>query len=211
MAESYKTEEEQVEAIKAWWKENGMSIVAGITIGLVAIFGWRGYNQHKITQAYEASSLYEQMILSARNNDVENSRVYADRIIADHETSMYGIFAKLMLAKLEAENNQLEQAVANLEWVIGNTDEPQVTHIATLRLARLYIDQEQLESAKSLLNKANQGEFIAQYEELKGDVFLKQGDINSARQAYQKALLNTIASEESQSVIEMKLDNLGKG
>ena len=28
----YKTEEEQVEAIKKWWQENGKSIIAGVVI-----------------------------------------------------------------------------------------------------------------------------------------------------------------------------------
>ena len=211
MAETYKTEEEQVEAIKEWWKENGMSIIAGITIGLAAIFGWRGYNQYQINQAYEASSLYEQMILSARKNDSENSRVYADRILADHQSSIYGVFAKLMLAKLAAESDELDQAADHLQWVIANSDQEQITHIATLRLARVFIDQEKLDSANSLLNSAEQNNFVAQYEELKGDVYLKQGNLDAAKQAYQKALLNTVASDESQSVIEMKLDNLGQG
>ncbi|MEW8396328.1 MAG: tetratricopeptide repeat protein, partial [Candidatus Thiodiazotropha sp.] len=37
----YQTEEEQVEAIKRWWKENGTSVIAGLVIGLGGIFGWQ--------------------------------------------------------------------------------------------------------------------------------------------------------------------------
>ena len=35
------TDEEQVEKVKAWLKENGTSIVAGVVIGLGGIFGWQ--------------------------------------------------------------------------------------------------------------------------------------------------------------------------
>ncbi len=65
----YKTEEEQVEAIKKWWQENGKSIIAGVVIGITAIFGWRAYDNHTAVQAEAASTLYEQMIGAARVND----------------------------------------------------------------------------------------------------------------------------------------------
>ena len=62
----YKTEEEQVEAIKKWWSENGKSIIAGIIIGIAAIFGWRGYENHTAMQAKAASMLYEQLLVASR-------------------------------------------------------------------------------------------------------------------------------------------------
>ena len=77
----YKTEEEQVEAIKKWWSENGKSIIAGIIIGIAAIFGWRGYENHAAMQAKSASTLYEQLLVASRKNDAENMRKFANSII----------------------------------------------------------------------------------------------------------------------------------
>ena len=37
---AYETDEEKVEAIKGWWKENGISVVGGLALGLAAVFGW---------------------------------------------------------------------------------------------------------------------------------------------------------------------------
>ena len=37
----YASEEEQVQAIKKWGKENGPGIIAGLILGLGALFGWR--------------------------------------------------------------------------------------------------------------------------------------------------------------------------
>lgn len=207
----YKTEEEQVEALKKWWEENGKSIMAGIAIGLVAIFGWRGYNQQLDIKAQEASTLYEQMISAARNDDDENSRVYADRIVAEHDSSTYAIFAKLMLARLAAEDNQLDQAETHLRWVLANNSQAEIEHIASLRLARIYITAGKLDAAAGLLNTTNPGQFVARYEELRGDLLVKQGNTDAAREAYQKALVNTVATEDAQSILQMKLDDLGRG
>ena len=45
------TEEQQVEAIKKWWQENGKSLIAGIVIGLGGIVGWQGWQTYQIEQA----------------------------------------------------------------------------------------------------------------------------------------------------------------
>ena len=70
------TEEEQVEKLKAWFKENGASIVLGIVIGVGGIGGYNYWMHVQETTAAEASSHYTQMIeaLSAGNNDTVQKR-----------------------------------------------------------------------------------------------------------------------------------------
>ncbi len=53
--ELYDSEEQQVEAIKDWWKENGKAVVLGVVVGLGGLFGWR-YYQDSVVQAQEAAS-----------------------------------------------------------------------------------------------------------------------------------------------------------
>jgi predicted negative regulator of RcsB-dependent stress response len=205
----YRTEEEQAEAIKKWWRENGMSIVAGVVIGITAIFGWRFYNSHTAQQAEAASTLYEQMLVASRDNDTENIRVYANRVVEDHESTSYAIFATLMLGKLAAESGELEQAETHLRWVLKNTSQDEFKHVARLRLARVLIAGDKLDAAVDTLNVSKAGEFSARYEELRGDIFVKQDKTDEARQAYQKALANT-AADGGQSILQMKLDDLGR-
>ncbi len=205
----YKTEDEQVEAIKKWWRENGISIIAGIAIGLTAIFGWRAYENHTAMQAEAASTLYEQMLVSSRENDRENIHIYADRIIADYNSSTYAVFATFMLAKLAAESGDLEKAEIHLRWVLENNSQTEFGHIARLRLVRVLIANDKLDLATNMLNINKPGEFVARYEELRGDIFVKQGKTKEAQQAYQKALTNIVATAGAQSVLQMKLDDLG--
>ena len=206
----YRTEEEQVEAIKKWWKENGKSIVAGIVIGLTTIFGWRAWDNHTAMQAEAASKLYEEMVTASRNNDRDNIRVYANRIITDYKSSTYGVFATLMLAKLAAEANDLKTAETHLRWVLDNNSQPELEHIARLRLANVLIAEGKLDQADKLLNVSKPGKFAARYDELRGDIFVKQGKTEEARQAYQQALINTVATEDAQSILQMKLEDLGR-
>jgi predicted negative regulator of RcsB-dependent stress response len=208
--DGYRTEEEQVEAIKKWWNENGKSIVAGVVIGITAIFGWRAYNNHISLQAEAASTLYEQMLVASRNNDTENVGIYAKRITDEYDSSTYAIFATLMLAKLAAEAGDLEQAENHLRWVMDNSPNEGFEHIARLRLARVLIAGEKLDLAEKTLNVGNTGEFVSRYAELRGDVLVKQGKNEEARQAYQQALTNSFSADSGQSVLQMKLDNLGR-
>lgn len=203
----YRTDEEQAEALKKWWSENGKFIIAGIIIGLAAIFGWRGYNNHLAQQAEAASTLYEQMLVASRTNDSENVGVYAKRIIDDYQSSSYAIFAHLMLAKLAAEANQLDEAEDQLNWVLESNAQEEFKHVARLRLARVLIAGDKLDIAEKTLNVSNTGDFSARYEELRGDIFVKQDKTDEAREAYQKALAN---SAGEQPILQMKLDDLGR-
>jgi predicted negative regulator of RcsB-dependent stress response len=205
----YKTEEEQVEAIKKWWRENGTSIIAGVVIGITAIFGWRAYDNHEANQAEQASILYEQMISAARRDDGENILVYANRIIDGYQSSTYAVFASLMLAKVAAEAGELEQAETHLRWVLNNNSQVEFEHIARLRLARILIASDKLELASETLNVKNPGDFIARYDELRGDIYVKQGKPDEAIKAYEKSLANTKGSGDAQSILQMKLNDLG--
>ncbi len=204
----YRTDEEQAEALKKWWNENGKFIIAGIVIGLGAIFGWRGYSTHLTQQALEASRLYEQMVIASRENDSENVAVYANRILNDYKSTTYAMFATLMLAKEAAETGELTEAETHLRWVLSNSPQEEFEHVARLRLARVLIAADKLADAVKTLNTTNTGDFSSRYEELRGDILVKQDKVDEARQAYEKALANSASG--SNPVLQMKLDDLGK-
>ena len=43
----YKTEEEQIEAVKRWWNENGRAVVFAVVIGVSGSFGWQFWQDSK--------------------------------------------------------------------------------------------------------------------------------------------------------------------
>lgn len=204
----FRTDEEQAEALKKWWSENGKYIIAGVVIGIGAIFGWRGYNTHLGQQSLEASNLYEQMIIASREDDTENVAAFANQIIENYKSTTYATFATLMLAKQAAENGKYDDAESHLRWVISNASQEEFEHVARLRLARVLIAAEKITDAEKLLATKSVGEFSPRYEELRGDILVKQNKIDEARQAYEKALVNS--ATESNPILQMKLDDLGR-
>ena len=51
---------EQSELVQKWLRENGVSIVVGVLIGLVGIFGWQQWRSHQARNESAASQLYQQ-------------------------------------------------------------------------------------------------------------------------------------------------------
>ena len=51
---------EQSELVQKWLRENGLSIVVGVAIGLVGIFGWQQWRKHQARIEGDASQLYQQ-------------------------------------------------------------------------------------------------------------------------------------------------------
>ena len=207
--EGYRTDEEQVEHFKKWWDENGKSIVGGIVIGLIAIFGWRGWQEHLATHAEDASDLYEQMaagILQKKNKDIG---AIANQLVRDYKSTPYSTFSSLLLAREAVEKDDIDAAKKHLRWVLDNTDSDEFRHLARLRLSRLLLTEGDKDAALSLIENLNAGQFSASYYELRGDILIQRGDSKAAQDAYTQALANQNSIQGNQSVVQMKLDDLG--
>ena len=76
-----RTEEEQVEALKSWWKENGKSLIMGVVIAVAAVFGWRGWNQYQDDFAANASAMYESILNPVANHPKQPKIVCLKRCV----------------------------------------------------------------------------------------------------------------------------------
>lgn len=209
--EGYKTDEEQVEQLKKWWNENGKSIVGGITLGLVAIFGWRGWQDHLVVQGENASDLYEQMaadIREGKGTDTEIAAI-ADQLNQDYKSTPYSTFSSLLQAREAVEKDDISAAKNHLQWVLDNTDNDEFRHLARLRFSRLLLVEGDKDAALSLIEKVDTGKFASSYHELRGDILLQQGDPKAAQEAYTQALATQNSTRGNQSIVQMKLDDLG--
>ncbi len=205
----YKAEEQQIEDIKRWWRENGMSLVIGITLGISAIFGWRHWQAYKTEQAESASVLYSDMVASLRaesKTEVEDS---AHKILEKYENTAYGVFAKLALAKLAVTDNELAAAEMYLREALDKNINDSFSHVIRLRLIRVLISQNKFDEADSLIAIPEKGEFAASYDELLGDVEAALGKFEAARSAYQQSINKARDSGRDISAIELKIDNIG--
>ncbi|MEX2523688.1 MAG: tetratricopeptide repeat protein [Gammaproteobacteria bacterium] len=207
----YRTEEEQVEALKKWWDDNGKSIIFGIIVGLGAVFGWRSWQDHKIAQAEAASELYQTILTSLRAEKPADAEAPAMEIINNYSGTGYAVFARLTLAKLAVEDDNYEQAAEHLEQALQMNDTRALDLAIRLRLARVHLARQQYDDALALLQVRERREYASAFDELKGDILAQKGDRQAALEAYRQALTAAQSRSADTSVLEMKMNDMGAG
>ena len=200
--EVYNSEEEQVQAIKQWWKDNAVSLIAGIVIGVAILGGYRYWTETKQTQAQKASDIYSE-ILSSANDKAKKTEV----LKSDYSGTPYAALAALLVAKDDVERNAPEKAIVQLKWVIDNSNNG-IQHIAKQRLARIYLSQDNIEAAELLLKGVKAGGFSAAYNEIRGDINLAKKLPVQAKENYRLALASLSQGDQRFEIIKMKLDDL---
>jgi len=202
------TEEEQVEKLKAWLKENGLSIVFGIIIGVGGIGGYNYWMHLQETTAAKASAHFTQMIDALAADNSEGMREQADILIADHASTDYALMAYLALARYHVANAEFEQAETALQQVVGSAAQRPLAYVARTRLAAVQLQTEQYEQALTTLAVEFPDQFAALADELRGDILALQGKNGEAIEAYRKAQLAEPKPANTE-FLRQKLNDLG--
>ena len=202
----YETEEQQVEALKAWWSENGRAVIAGIVLGVVVIGGWSFWKSRQAQAAVAASDLYSRAMAAVDGGDGAQVAELADTLADDHDDTLYASFASLAAARVAIEAGDLAAAAARLAWTAEHAPQDDVRLIARVRLARVEGAEGKGEEALQSLPSSYPEEFTGLVEEARGDLLLASGDADGARAAYEKARdAGNVADPEA---LGMKLDDL---
>lgn len=204
----YKTEDEQVEQIKKWLKENGASLATGILIGLAVLFGGKAWTEYKWRQSEQASNIYTQLTAALATDNKEAAVAAESAITGDYSSSPYAVLGQLAMARHKLDSAEPDAARAHLQWALEHAAMPQLAHVARLRLARLLLAQGRLDEVRPLLSVTEEGAFAAAYDEIRGDLYLQDGDSAAAVVAYEKALAGLPADAPTRSLIETKRDNV---
>jgi predicted negative regulator of RcsB-dependent stress response len=211
-----RTEEEQIQAIKDWWKRNGSSLLIGIGAALAIVFGWQAWQNYQAQQRTEAANQFANLLNAFSNQADETSgetvAFVAKTLREDYTDSAYAVYGNLILARQQmmAENNP-QEAIDSLNWALEKSAEHEALALVVRnRLARAQFSAGQYDEALATIDAAGSADaFDAIYSELRGDILLAQGDREGARKAY------LAAREQSQQgrsgVLELKLADLGVG
>ncbi|MBE0363095.1 hypothetical protein PULV_a0725 [Pseudoalteromonas ulvae UL12] len=203
--EIYSTEEQQAEAIKSFFRDNGTALVLGVVLGLGGLYGWKAYNQNQVTTAEAASDAYTQLVQADAEQNT-NVLAGADEFIKNHQDSSYAVLAAFVAAKEAVEKSDFATAKSQLSWITTNSKNAELTAIATTRIARIELELKEYDTALKTLATAMPEAFNAAVAELKGDVYLAQGDKEQARVAYQSAA--DAGGLTNNATLQMKLDDL---
>ncbi len=216
--EEFRTEEEQVEALRRWWDENGRSTLIGIGLAVAAVFGWQWYGEHAENQQEAASNIYQAMLNSVQGAEPDEEqrltfRSYGGRLKEEFPGSTYAQFAALQLARDAVRSDDLETAEAELRWVLAKADTgSDVALVAQLRLARVVAARGDADAALALLDGDQAGAYAAAYATARGDVLLAQGREAEAREAYMTAQSLALAAGEPLrgGTLSQKIDSVAR-
>lgn len=209
MAELDLHEQEQVDAFKAWWKENGNRVIGIVLLGALAFAGNQYWRNHQASQAAEAAKLYGGVLQQAESRDAKRIGDAADALANRYGSSAYAPRAQLLAAQASLQAGDAARAKVQLLWVIEHSDETALQDTARLKLAGVLLDEKQYDAALQQLATGHPASFDGLYADLKGDVLLAQGKAADARAAWQQALDKMDAQSPYRNLVQLKLDGLG--
>jgi len=202
----YQTEDEQVEAIKKWWKENGKSVIGGVVLGFAIIGGWKGWQGWQQSEGETASMLYDNFRQAIRTERLDKAVDDGKRLIGEHGGSAYASFTGLELARISYAKGEKAAAKEHLQWVADSAPDPTLREVARLRLGQLLLDMGELDALQDLMAQPPLEAFTGEFSVLRGDLARAQGDDAAARKAYEQALA---AGIEDAVLVRMKLVDVG--
>lgn len=203
---AYSIEEEQeINQLKDWWKENGKTIIVAFILGVGGMFGWRYWQAHQAEQIAQASAQYDALIYSAQQ-DEQAKKANIEQFVQANSKTAYAVFALLDEAKKATEKQDFAAAEANLNQALTQSQDEVLTSIVALRLSAVLFQLGQLDNALTTLNQVKGESFNARKAILTGDIQVAKGDKVAAKNSFEQAQQN--GSQLEQQMAKMKLNNL---
>jgi predicted negative regulator of RcsB-dependent stress response len=203
-------EQEQIDALKNWWADNGKLVMLAAIVCLLTIAGFQGWRYYKAQQIERAATLFVQLEQAQQANQHKTVRDIAAQIEERHGSTQYAGMAALAAAKSGVTTGELEDARKHLQWAVEKAREEEMRDVARLRLAGVLLDEKKYDEALKVLSSTPSAAYEALYADLRGDVLATQGKLADARTAYQAALEKSDAGSRYRPIIELKLDALGE-
>lgn len=201
-------DQEQLDTLKAFWKQYGNLITWTLILGLGGFSAWNGWNWYQRDQGMKAGAMYDELDRAVTAGDAERAgRVFGDLKQRFAKTA-FAQQGGLAAAQVQFAQGQAEAARASLQWVAENAVEAEMATVARLRLAGLQSEAGEHDAALATLAAAAPG-FEGLVADRRGDVLALQGKAAEARAAYQAAYAALGDKIDYRRVVEAKLTALG--
>jgi predicted negative regulator of RcsB-dependent stress response len=202
-------EQEQLDALKSWWKDNRKWLISALVIALLAYAAltfWKSYHRK---QADEASTLYAEVLKQVASNDPKRINDSVAALVEKYSNTAYAPRAQLLAVQTNLQFKDMARAKSQLEWVIAHSSEAGLQDTARLKLSSILLDEKNYAEAMKLLDATHPEAFVGLFADLKGDVLAAQGKTEEARAAYKEAFEKMDSKSAYRNLIQLKLDGLG--
>jgi predicted negative regulator of RcsB-dependent stress response len=182
-------EQEQIAALRSWWKQYGgwaTGLVLAIAMGWLGWYGWQTYLK---TQNAEASRVFLVLQQASAQQNTSQVKQAAGELVNQYPRSQFASLGALLAATTLEAAGDAKSAEAQLVWVAENGKDA-VRGVARLRLAGVQMDQKDYDAALKTLSETAPAGFAARFDAARGDVYAAQGKLTEARGSYDAALKN---------------------
>ena len=202
-------EQEQLDAVKAFWKRYG-NLITWLLVAVMAAFAaWNGWNWWQRDQAIKSGAMYDELERAAQAGDAaKTARIFAD-LKERFPRTAFAQQGALATAKLQFDKGELDAARDTLTWVADTGSEEEIRTVARLRLAALQAEAQQYDAALKTLDAATAPTFEALVADRRGDVLAAHGKPELARAAYQTAWAAMSDKVDYKRLVEAKLTSMG--
>ncbi len=201
-------EQEQVDALKAFWAKYGNLIMWTVTLALAAFAGFNWYQKLQRDKSAAASTMYGELQGAAEAGDAKRAaQIFGDMQSKASKTTFTQLGA-LLLAKAQADKGDTANATANLQWVADNGNEENAA-VAHMRLAGLLADAKKYDDALKQLALVKPASFVPLVSDRRGDIELAQGQKEAAVKAWKVAYDGLPAAAQYRVLVEAKLTAQG--
>lgn len=202
-----RTDEETVEALQRWWRENGRSVIAALILAIAGVVGYQQWQSYQARQAEAASSVYAQF---SSADGTEQAAEHFATLQEEHGSSPYAVLAAMSLGQRHAASGQLDRAAEVLRWAREQADDAALAELAGLRLARVLWAHGEYQQATEALGDPPEHGYVSEYYELRGDILRAQMQQADAAEAYRRAMdTATNLGPQRRQLLQMKLDSSG--
>lgn len=200
-------EQDQLDALKTWWKTYGNMISTAIVIVALAFSAFKGWEFYQRQQSLQASAKYD-ALTHLSESDLKQIKAISGELMDKYASTPYAARAAIAAAKANYTAKDTKSAKAQLEWAVAHAKEDAVRAVALLQLAALQVTDKEFDAALKTLAEKHDPAFDGLFADLKGDVLLAKGSKAEAKLAYQDALTKLDAQGRYHRYTEYKLEAL---
>src|SRR5262245_29488630 len=153
-------EQEQVDALKAFWAQYGNLITWALVAALLVYAGITGWQWWQREQSVNAGAMFDEFERAMTAGDLDKTtRVFSD-LKERYPRTTYTQQAALLTARVQVDKGKADEARASLAWAVEQASDDYKS-LARLRLAALMLDAKQYDEALKQLDAVPAGPFAA--------------------------------------------------
>jgi predicted negative regulator of RcsB-dependent stress response len=204
----YLTEQEQIQQLKSWVKQYGLTVIFGILIAVLITSGWQYWQNYRYKILTHASAVYDEMLSMRAQNNAHETTVQANKLITHYPKTPYAVMAALVLSRNAVVDKNYPEAINQLNWAKNHSKNSSIKEVARIRIARILIAEKQYNAALATLETIDDASYLGMVDEVRGDIYLAKQDNASASKFYQLALQELPNADISRPILQMKLANV---